>query len=95
VAGSEVRMRILSDGEERFITTREDTEASRAISDYWRAVDALNEREDPRPLLSREWLRVRDRETGTWYTLETDPDVIEELGRRGELSFESIYVDRV
>jgi len=23
--------------------------------------------------------------------LETDPDVIEELGRRGELSFEDIY----
>lgn len=84
-------MRILSDGEMRFITVEVFSFDASEIGRYWNAIERYESGEDAHALDEFAGVMVLDVETGRRYGLETDPEVVEELGRRGELSFEHIY----
>jgi hypothetical protein len=55
------------------------------VGRHWAAIGLLLEKSDERTLEGFRGCRVGG------FVLETDPDVIEELARRGELRFEDIY----
>lgn len=62
-----------------------DSREATVVGRHWSAIGRLLETGDATALRPFEGRRVGG------FVLETDPDVIEELGRRGELSFEDIY----
>lgn len=78
------RIRVVGPEGEMFVDTRGSRRAS-MVGEYWNAVRNYLLTGDEVPLQRFRGQRVARVE------LETDPDVIDELARRGEVSFEDLY----
>jgi hypothetical protein len=78
------RVRVIGSRGETFIDVRGSRRAS-LVADYWNAVRHYLLAGDEVPLRRFRGVSVGGEE------LETDPDVIEEISRRGEVSFEDLY----
>lgn len=78
------RVHVIGPDGERWIDTHGSRAAS-TVGEYWNAVRHYLSTGDEGPLERFRGLKVAGVE------LETDPDVIDELARRGEVSFEDLY----
>jgi hypothetical protein len=78
------RVHVIGPDGERWIDTRGSRVAS-TVGEYWNAVRHYLTTGDEAPLEPFRGVRVGGVE------LQTDPDAIDELARRGEVSFEDLY----
>lgn len=83
------RMRFLDEQGERWVEPANSREASK-LGEYWNAVDHYLATGDDKPLRRFRRMRLRTRQK-TVLPFVTDLDLLDRLGRAGELSFESLY----